>query len=424
MKNIFLLLIVALSLSSAQAQWQSCTGTQGNYITKIVKSGNLLFAGTQNNIFHGRILKSTDNGSTWDSVNTGFSFSSVFDMAALGSTVCAGTYEDGLVWTTNAGVSWQKNFINGVNGNGVFHTAMSGNIILTYNNTAPSGTGQVFFYSSNNGSAWNPVIPVPTLTPITFVNYDTVLAAGHKFGAAFSSNHGLTWSIPANSGLPTFPDGRKELYSVLIRGGLLYAGCIGGFAQSTNMGVSWSAVNLGFPDFAGFHDLISYNDIIFGAVYNPTNPSQSGVWRSDNSGLNWVQFNSGLPLAKSTRSLLISGGYLFAGLAQNGIYRIPLSQITSAGGETEQAEGYKLSQNYPNPFNASTVIKFSLKKKGNALLKVYDINGREVMTLINSDLQAGTHEFHLDAEMLPSGVYFYKLSADKISMIRKMVLVK
>lgn len=424
MRNILLLLIVIFSISSATAQWQPCAGTEGNYITKIVKAGNVLFAGTQNNIFHGKILKSTDNGISWDSVNTGFSFSSVFDMAALGNTVCAGTYESGLVWSTNAGVSWQVNSINGNNGNGVFKTAVSGNIILAYNNTVPSGTGQVFFYSSNNGSVWNPVIPVPSLVPITFVNYDSVLISGHKYGVAFSSNNGLTWSIPANSGLPSFPDGRKELYSVLKLGGMLYAGCIGGFAYSTNMGVNWSAVNLGFPSFAGFFDLISYNNSIYGAVYNPANQSQSGIWRSDNAGLNWVQLNSGLPSAHSVNSLLISGGYLFAGLAQNGVYRIPLSQITSVKGESSKPEEYSLSQNYPNPYNSSTVIEFSLLRKGNITLVVYDLSGREAFKLINGEMPAGRHEYRFNGSSLSSGVYFYKLSADNYSQIRKMILLK
>ena len=85
---------------------------------------------------------------------------------------------------------------------------------------------------------------------------------------------------------------------------------------------------------------------------------------------------------------------------------------------------YELSQNYPNPFNPNTVIKFSLSVAGNVSLKVYDILGKEVTTLVNEKLQPGTYETSFNGSELTSGVYFYKLTAGDYSETKRMILIK
>jgi len=90
---------------------------------------------------------------------------------------------------------------------------------------------------------------------------------------------------------------------------------------------------------------------------------------------------------------------------------------------------YQLYQNYPNPFNPTTKIKFSLPlpSKGGAMnvtLKIYDILGRVVATLVNEKLQPGTYEVEFDGSSYPSGVYFYKLTACNFSQTKKLILLK
>ncbi len=86
---------------------------------------------------------------------------------------------------------------------------------------------------------------------------------------------------------------------------------------------------------------------------------------------------------------------------------------------------YSLSQNYPNPFNPSTKIDFSLKATGKVTLKIYDMLGREVMTLINGVQAAGQHSVTFNASNLPSGVYIYSLTtSDGFKMTKKMMLMK
>ncbi|HPS64372.1 MAG TPA: T9SS type A sorting domain-containing protein, partial [Ignavibacteria bacterium] len=85
---------------------------------------------------------------------------------------------------------------------------------------------------------------------------------------------------------------------------------------------------------------------------------------------------------------------------------------------------YQLSQNYPNPFNPVTKINFVIQKPGLVTLKVYDMLGREVASLINEFKQAGYYSMDFNASGLSSGVYFYKLQANDFTDIKKMVLIK
>ena len=80
-------------------------------------------------------------------------------------------------------------------------------------------------------------------------------------------------------------------------------------------------------------------------------------------------------------------------------------------------------QNYPNPFNPNTVISREQPFGGHVSLKVYDILGREVATLVNEEKAAGNYKVTFDSKDLASGIYFYRLKADNFVQIRKMVLL-
>jgi len=88
------------------------------------------------------------------------------------------------------------------------------------------------------------------------------------------------------------------------------------------------------------------------------------------------------------------------------------------------ANSYTLSQNYPNPFNPSTEIRFSLANAGMTTLKVYDILGREVASLVNQELQPGSYKTTFDASRLASGTYIYELRSGDARITKKMMLLK
>jgi hypothetical protein len=104
--------------------------------------------------------------------------------------------------------------------------------------------------------------------------------------------------------------------------------------------------------------------------------------------------------------------------------------------ETENEEGkihsFVLEQNYPNPFNPTTKIKFTIPAVGdakfasptNVILRVFDVLGNEVATLVNEEKPAGEYKVEFDGTGLPSGIYFYQLKAGSFIQTRKMLLIK
>jgi hypothetical protein len=103
-------------------------------------------------------------------------------------------------------------------------------------------------------------------------------------------------------------------------------------------------------------------------------------------------------------------------------FAVPLGVDVPENGSIPTA--YKLSQNYPNPFNPSTQIDYTIPTAGSATLKVYNLLGQEVSTLVNENLQAGTYQATFNAASLPSGVYMYQLKSGSYSDSKKMLLLK
>ncbi|KUG25460.1 hypothetical protein ASZ90_004725 [hydrocarbon metagenome] len=91
---------------------------------------------------------------------------------------------------------------------------------------------------------------------------------------------------------------------------------------------------------------------------------------------------------------------------------------------TNIQKDFSLSNNYPNPFNPTTTIQFSIPKSDNVTLKVYDILGREITTLINEYKHSGTYETKFNATNLASGIYFYTLNSGSTFITKKMLLIK
>ena len=100
--------------------------------------------------------------------------------------------------------------------------------------------------------------------------------------------------------------------------------------------------------------------------------------------------------------------------------------INGVGLEPQLGEpvAYKLAQNYPNPFNPATRIKYSIPEKSHVTLKVYNLLGQQVASLVNEVQTQGNYVALFEANKLSSGVYFYKLEAGKYSQTRKMLLMK
>lgn len=99
-------------------------------------------------------------------------------------------------------------------------------------------------------------------------------------------------------------------------------------------------------------------------------------------------------------------------------------EVTDVKQISENPSTYELDQNYPNPFNPVTTIRFSIPEAGMVSLKIYDVLGREVASLVNEEKQAGVYTASFNAVNFPSGTYIYKITSGNFTYSRKMVLLK
>ena len=139
-------------------------------------------------------------------------------------------------------------------------------------------------------------------------------------------------------------------------------------------------------------------------------------------------------LTGDTLSITIQkpGNYLMKGVGKQGLdivsispdYKINVVSTSVDNINSEIPASFKLFQNYPNPFNPSTIINYSIPKTSHIIIKVFDIVGREVVTLINEEKLPGNYNLYFNGSNLPSGIYFYSILAGSYTQTKKMVLIK
>jgi hypothetical protein len=111
-------------------------------------------------------------------------------------------------------------------------------------------------------------------------------------------------------------------------------------------------------------------------------------------------------------------------VAPDGFYKFMVENSVTSISESSQPGEFYLSQNYPNPFNPSTSLQYAIGNQQFVTLKVFDLLGREVASLVNEEKPAGSYEINFNASELPSGVYFYQLQAGAFLETKKMLLLK
>ena len=161
------------------------------------------------------------------------------------------------------------------------------------------------------------------------------------------------------------------------------------------------------------------------AKLNPTTPRKD--WRYPNLS-NWND-NSGTTYYANMVATpgLVAGvfnGSAPASLEDFTFVRATVTFTSINTVSTEIPEKFSLSQNYPNPFNPTTNIKFAVAKAGLVTLKVYDLSGKEISSLVNDNLAAGTYNYAFNGAKLASGIYFYTLTGNGFSETKKMMLIK
>jgi hypothetical protein len=416
-KIILLILIVHCTLNIAppfasrffgkdcMCQWIPCGQITGMGTYSIDTIGSNLYCGT----YQGGVFLSSNNGVNWINICNGQLPNLVFTITHNNSYLFAYVNQSGIYRTSNNGANWI--LLN------TEFTPCKG-LIANKDFVFSSGTNGVY-HSSNNGDNWiktpDTIFYNNPATLFSFVNPN--LFAGTSNGIYLTSNYGQNWIKILNN----------QVWTIAVQGNKIYTNPYSvGVKVSTNLGSFWTQI----APYSQSVGVFGNNVFIAGRL---DSLMSNNFFVSSNNGINWIDKSNGLSSTNGGQMnhIFVFNNYIYlcwanANLYQfNTLWRRPLSEIIGIKKISElYPSDYKLFQNYPNPFNPSTNIKFQIKDPRLVTLKVYNILGKEIATLVNEKQSPGVYEVTWDGSGFASGIYFYKLQADDFSEVKKMILIK
>jgi hypothetical protein len=366
-------------------------------------SEGCLFAGSG---FPGGVFRSTDHGESWVSagVTSPDRYPSVWALAAHDTNVFVGN-DHGVLRSTDNGKNWTSTSLQGagmaflVKGTFLFASVSKPTLQFPINRV---------FRSSDNGVSWEATSTgLPTALVQSFAVSGTNLFAGVYAGGVYrSTDNGDSW---VSAGLPL-----ADVQALAMNETFLFASTFAGVFRSSDNGASWQSASTGMANLEVTDLAVSGPNVFAGS-------KGGGFFRSFNNGDTWqsVDFND------LVQSLIVEGGYFFAGSYSHGAWRRPLSDLTSMESlPTNLPVGFSLSQNYPNPFNPSTTIRYAVPRRSHVTLAVFNALGQQVATLFNGEAEPGYHEVQFNAEDLASGVYFYRIQAGDYTEAKKLCIIR
>ncbi len=409
----FLLISVFLVLTlvnSSRSQWLvNACGLPYNstFPSLIIETASYSYAATQFGVF-----SNSKEGEHWSLISGEIQDSIINCLLKKGDYIFMGTNKGHIFYTTNHGVRWEMAYSDIPSNISVNSLALNGDVIFA------GLTGRYVYISQNNGSNWTSVsngLPVSTNGIVNLIaNGSSVYALTDGGGIYKTQNNGSNWqNISSNLT-------NQNIRSLSFMGSNLIIGTIGGgIFISSNAGVSWQQKNSGLGNLNVNAVTVVNTRIVAGTNH--------GVYISSNNGVSWFERNEGW---SNPKVLCFSmGTNLNVGTDSLMVWMRTVEQIVSVHNvSTIVPEEFSLEQNYPNPFNPSTKIRFDIAGGNNlagmTTLKIFDIVGKEVATLVNEQLQPGTFEVTFDGTNLPSGIYYCRLSSGDITSTKKMILLK
>lgn len=378
-------------------------------------------------VFQGLIMKTSDGGNSWESTDTDFL---PYSMCVITPDVITivGT-EENIIRTTDGGETWITQHTGTTNDfNGVSFIDFNNGFIIGNESTNPYPNGAVL-KTTDGGTNWDYLYNgnLPTLYDLCYLDPNTVVIVGTGI-ILKTTNAGETWDT-LNAGIKKF----RSVDFTDLNSGVVVADSANKaiLLRTTDGGTSWlqqtmETENLFLYD-VSFSD--HNNGTIVGEIYSPLyNETQQGIiLKTSDAGITWTNQNSGTKFYLNSISFNDNENGWVAGDKGTILH-------TTDGGVTfvehqisinqQNPNSSILDQNYPNPFNPSTSIRYSVPQTSLIQIKVYDVLGNEIETLIDEEKPAGSYEIHWDATNLPSGIYFYKLQAGTYVETKKMVLLK
>ena len=419
MRTIILLTFAFIVTQSSviHSQWNQVFIDPPSNIYTLNVFDNIIYAGGDSTLYY-----STDGGINWQSSNKIENLEyGISSIQKWNGKLYIGTFGRGVFESIDNGVNWTARN-NGLNNTGALeisaitmrgdslYAATVGEGVFVLNLLNPTGW-QNFRSGLPFGVAWN---------VYSLYNFKGTLicGAGGNAKVYFNTNGGSNW-IEKSFDLPAAEP--NAMINIVSYGDTLIGISYFGIYRSQNYGDSWEYYNPGIG-LISFASVTIVNDVLFALI---SKLPRSYFISSVNSGVSWefeFEFNT---MAFST---VFHNNKLFTG-RNDGIYWLPYTPTNID--DDIVAKDFMLYQNYPNPFNPTTKIKFSIPnvetRHASSLrvtLKIYDVLGNEVTTLVDEYKSAGEYEVEFSGVGLSSGIYFYQLKAGSLVETKKMILFR
>lgn len=372
----------------------------------------------------GMLFESMDKGSTWDITSSDIpNYKKCF--LRLNDNLYAGTLWGGVVASTDDGASWMAKGIPGgsvnslVEINDSIYAGIDGINWLPDKGIYVTGDQGDTWSAANNGLPDGVSVAKIIVVPES-VEHGKIIFIATNQGVFYSRDNGNNW-LPANNGF-----GNRNIWTIAVtfastRSGFnLFAASYDHLFISDDLGENWIPSNS--INYESSLKLFSYTEmqgldsVLFALA-------DTKIFVSSDQGKNWKSIGDGIEQTHFY-DIDINSKYLYAGTSR-GVWKRSLSEIVpdSLFSNIEPIR-YELEQNYPNPFNAATKIKYSIPQLSNVVIRIYDILGSEIETLVNVEKTAGIYELNWNAANLPSGVYIYQIKAGSFIQSKKMILLK
>jgi photosystem II stability/assembly factor-like uncharacterized protein len=387
----------------------------GSSILSLLVNGSSVFAGTRDGVY-----RTEDNGNNWVKLagaNDTTKYCDVWAMCELDGVIYASMqlyFDTAIYKSTDNGANWIRcggaglppnlSFIKGL-------VASGDNIV--------AGTDEGIYYSSNGGDNWFPTNVLNLNIPSMAASGNFVYAAVPSgFGVYRSADNGVSWTVALQSTVDYVEVAAIDNYA--------FAGSFfEGTRYSTNFGSTWFASS-GFPTGASVFALGPVGD---GMILAGTDLGPSWVYASFNNGASFSPYSEGLGQRAPVEAFAVNDSFMFAGTDYNGVWRRLRPGIVGIPTQPDVAQEFMLFDNYPNPFNPSTTIRYALPGQANVTLRIYNILGQEIRTLVNERQSAGVRSVVWDGrnnlnQAVSSGIYIYRLQAGARVLSKKMILLE
>jgi len=413
----YITLFLLLFSTSNYSQWFQQTSGTSSDLRSIENTENeiVYIAGGS-----GTLLKSTNGGDVWFSLVSGTS-NGLWDIEFINNNIgyCVGVGGT-ILKTTDGGLTWFPQ------NSGTTETLYC-IFIVDANNLYIGSTFGTILKSIDGGEEWSiqNLGNYGHIVDMHFLNHDIGFACGIGF-AIKTTDGGTNWIQMDTGGIQDnwFPSVYFQNPNVgyIISGyGDPYGWSTGQISKTNDGGNNWIQLYAGanfLSDIVFLSENLAFVVGIGGMILKTTNTGSD--WLIEDTPTNY--FLSDIDFSTPI------GGYVDGFAVGQGGMILKREGISSVKQDETFITNYNLSQNYPNPFNPSTTIKYKIPEITFVTIKVYDVLGNEVATLVNEEKLAGSYEIEFQSTMgsrqLASGIYYYQLMAGDYVETKKMILLK